>query len=102
MARRLKLHEELCTLLGSRNVYFQPPESLKMQYPCIKYSVSGADQRHANDHSYRFTKRYEVIVLDHSPVSDIPGKIIEHFQMCSFDRAYAADNLNHYVYTIYY
>lgn len=102
MARRLKLHEELCTLLGSTNVYFQPPESLKMQYPCIKYSLSGIDQKRANDHGYRFTKRYEVIVLTHGPGSDIPDKVHNHFQMCSFDRAYAADNLNHYVYTIYY
>ena len=32
MDRRLKLHEELCDILGSRNVYFQPPETVKMKY----------------------------------------------------------------------
>ena len=38
MDRRLQLHEELCSVLGSRNVYFQPPETIKLTYPCIIYS----------------------------------------------------------------
>ena len=99
---RLNLHEELCEILGSRNVYYQPPESVKMRYPCIKYSRSGINQRHANDKSYNNTNRYEIIVIDLDPDSVIPDKILEHFKMCSFDRGYVSDNLNHNVYTLYY
>ena len=37
MKTRYELHEFLCEILGSRNVYFQPPESVKMKYPAIVY-----------------------------------------------------------------
>lgn len=102
MASRLELHEELCTLLESRNVYFQPPESVKMRYPCVRYSRSGMNTKRANDGIYNNTNRYEVIVIDHDPDSKIPDSILSHFQMCSFDRQYIADNLNHFVFTIHY
>lgn len=102
MASRLNLHEELCELLGSRNVYFQPPESLKMHYPCIRYSLSGMDQRRANDGLYKTMNRYEVTVIDSDPDSDIYKRLLNHFPMCNFDRPYIADNLNHFTLTIYY
>lgn len=102
MATRLELHEELCAILKSRNVYFQPPEGNKMKYPCIRYSKAGIDQKRADDMNYKSTNKYEIVVLDKDPDSTIHELILEHFQMCSFDRWYAADNLNHYVLTLYY
>lgn len=102
MASRLELHEEFCVLLGTRNVYFQPPTSVNMNYPCIKYSIAGMDQKHANNAIYNSCTRYEITVIDYDPDSDIPGKILKHFPMCSFDRAYSSDNLNHFVLTLYY
>lgn len=102
MASRLQLHEELCALLGSRNVYFQPPESVKMNYPCIRCSWTGIEQRRANNGSYLRTNKYELIVIDYDPESEIPEKILAHFPMCRFDRGYIADNLNHFVLTLYF
>lgn len=102
MASRLELHEELCELLGSRNVYYSPPESVKMSYPCIRYSLSGIQQDYANDEHYRDINKYEVIVIDPDPDSSIHLWTAHHFAMCSFDRAYVADNLNHFVLTLYY
>lgn len=102
MASRLDLHEEFVNILGIKNSYFQPPESIKLNYPCIKYSKSGIDTNHANNKRYKNTNRYEVIVIDRDPDSEIPDMILDHFQMCSFDRAYTYDNLNHFVLTLYY
>lgn len=102
MASRLNLHEELCGLLGSRSVYFQPPSSVRMNYPCIKYSLSGIDSKSANDAKYNSVNRYELIVIDSNPDSDIHVKILNHFPMCRFDHPYVADNLNHFVLTLYY
>ena len=102
MASRPQLHEELCELLGSRNVYYQPPTSLLMEYPCIRYSLSGIDQKNANNKHYMNTNRYEVTVIDYNPDSDIPGKILARFPMASFDRPYPSGNLNHCVLTLYY
>ena len=102
MANRLNLHKELCELLGSTNVYFQPPASLSMKYPCIIYSLSIIEALHADDINYKNTRRYEVTVIDKDPDSETPDKILNHFKMCSFDRGYPADNLNHFVLSLYY
>ena len=102
MASRLNLHEELCDILGNRRVYFQPPASVKMSYPCICYSLGNVDTKKADDINYKNTKRYEIVVIDPDPDSDIYEKILAHFTMCSFDRPYVADNLNHWVLNLYY
>ena len=102
MANRLQLHKELCEIIGSTNVYFQPPASVSMKYPCIKYSLSGIDIAHADDRNYKNIREYMVTVMDKNPDSETPEKILDHFRMCRFDRSYTADNLNHYVITLYY
>ena len=102
MASRLELHEELCVLLGSRNVYFQPPESLKLKYPGIVYYRSGVSKLNADDRMYKNTTEYTITIIDSNPDSEIPDQILNHFPMCRFDRSYTSDNLNHYVLTLYY
>jgi len=102
MASRLKLHEELCTILGSRNVYFQPPESVKINYPGIVYSIDGASIKRADNSSYRITNKYSITVIDYDPDSILYSKILSQFSSCSLDRTYVADNLNHFVLTLYY
>ena len=102
MATRLTLHEELCELLGSSNVYFQPPESVKMKYDAIRYELGGKDLKRANNKVYQNTNRYECVLITRDPDTTIPDAIISHFEMCSFGRPYTADNLNHYPFTIYY
>lgn len=102
MASRLKLHEELCEILGSRNVYFNPPEDHKMKYPAIRYSLSGVDHARANNVIYRNTNQYSVIVIDEDPDSTIFMRILEHFQMCSAGSPYTAENLSHFPLTLYH
>ena len=102
MEHRLRLHEELCAILETNRVYFQPPASVQMKYPCIRYSKAAPDIKRANDRIYKNTSRYEVTVIDSDPDSGIPDKVFNHFPMCSWDRAYTADNLNHTVLTLYY
>ena len=67
MDRRLKLHEKLCDILGSRNVYFQPPETVKMKYPCIVYERSDGDTQFANNMPYTFALRYTVTLIGTDP-----------------------------------
>ena len=102
MASRLELHEELCTLLGSRNVYYNPPESVRMLYPAIRYSKTGMYTLKANDRLYKKDNQYQAIIIDPNPDSDIPDKCVEHFPMCSFGGPYVVDGLNHFPLTIYY
>lgn len=102
MAKREELHEELCTILGSRNVYFQTPESVKMQYDAIRYSLGGKDLKHANNKIYKSVNKYEGIIITRDPDTTLPDELLAHFEMCSLGRPYTADNLNHYPFTLYY
>lgn len=101
MASRLELQTELENILGSRNVYFQPPSSVRMQYPAIVYSRKDIEKRSANDGTYRKLPSYEVILIDKNPDSSFVEKIFD-LPYCSFDRHYISDNLNHDVFTLYY
>lgn len=101
MASRLELHEELCTLLGSRYVYYQPPESVKMKYPCIRYRKYAIDNVHADNLHYLQFHAYELIVIDKDPDSKI-AEAVSKLPRCRFNRLYYADNLNHFVFILYY
>ena len=107
MSKRLELHDILCEIVnitepdGDRHVYFQPPESIKMKYPAIRYSLSNIGNRFANDSVYNQSNSYELIVIDKNPDSEIVDKISK-LVFCSFNRSYISDNLNHFVFTIYY
>lgn len=99
--RRLLLHEVLCDLLGSRNVYFQPPASIKMKYPAIVYGIAVIDNIHANNGVYLSNTGYSVTVIDSDPDSPIVGKVAS-LPTSKFNRHYEKDNLNHDVYTIFF
>ena len=49
MASRLDLQTFLEELLKSKNVYFQPPESVKMKYPAIVYALDDIENVHADN-----------------------------------------------------
>ena len=98
---RIKLHEKLVGILGSRNVYFQPPESIKISYPCIIYKRSTGDTQFANDNPYTFRVRYQITYIDKNPDSDIIEKIAD-LPMCTFDRHFTTDNLNHDIFNLYF
>lgn len=101
MSRRLELHNKLEELLGSKNVYYQPPESLKMEYPCIRYSRNDIESNHADNMKYSNFTRYEIIVIDKRPDNAVIDKLLA-LSYTSYDRHYTSNNLNHDVITLYY
>lgn len=101
MGKRLELQKILEELLGSENVYFQPPSSKKMSYPAIVYERSRIEADRADNLAYRLYKRYQVTVIDPDPDSEIPDRIAK-LPLCSFDRYYTADNLNHNTFNLYF
>jgi hypothetical protein len=102
MANRAFLQTELETILGSKNVYFTPPPSVRMQYDAIRYELGGKDIKRANNRLYFYTNQYDGVVITRNPDSPIPDKLLAHFEMCSFGKPYVADNLYHFPFTIYY
>lgn len=102
MARtREELQTELEELLGSKNVYYQPPPSMFMKYPAIVYHRNDIRAIHADNLPYRRGHVYDVTVIDEDPDSVIVEKVSK-LPRCRFDRHYTADELNHDVFTLYY
>ena len=101
MGQRLELQELLKVILGSDHVYFQPPANVQMQYPSIVYSRDNSDTEFAGNKPYRYTQRYQVTVIDRDPDSGIPNKVAA-LPMCTHNRFYTADNLNHDVFNLYF
>lgn len=118
---RLDLHEELVNVLGSRNVYFVPDQSIRLRYPCIIYQLEREDIKRANNKPYLLCNQYQVTVISYDPDSDefegktitesnadmqgdsIIERLLYHFEW--IERAtnrYVVDNLNHDVFTLYY
>lgn len=99
--RRYSLHADLCEMLGSRNVYFQPPESFKLNYPCIVYELSRRNQRRADNRLYTLTSGYTVTYISSNPDDSFPERLAA-LEKCSFDRRFVSDGLYHDVFTLYY
>lgn len=99
MNNRLKLHALLKTM-GTENVYFQPPESIKMTYPAIVYKLSNVSNKFANNSVYKQNPGYMVTVIDKDPDSEIVQNL-SMLPQCKFDQHYTSDNLNHDVFTIF-
>lgn len=103
MAQRLDLQAELEDLMGAGvMVKFQPPPNYKLTYPCCLYELSGGDTKFANNMPYTFEKKYSVTIIDRNPDTNYVEMMAMHFPKCVFDRAYIADGLNHYVFTLYW
>ena len=101
MGSRLDLHNLLVEKLGSKNVYFQPPASLRMSYPAIVYYRSKIENDYADNVIYRQTYSYSITVIDANPDSEIVSKV-SLIPRIRHDRTYASDNLNHDVFTLIY
>lgn len=100
-SQRLNLDKILREILGTSNVYFQPPDTIKMKYPAIVYSRDDIENDHADNGVYMQSTVYQVVVIDRDPDSEIVTKVSK-MPKCTFDRHYAADNLNHDVFTLYF
>lgn len=101
MNSRYELQSILEKVLGSRNVYFQPPPSIKLAYPAIIYSRSELQNRYADDSVYSQNCVYKLTLIDKDPDSPLVGKISQ-LPFCKHVQNYKSDNLNHDVFTIYF
>ena len=106
MNRRLMLHNLLCGVLScptsrdNSRVYFQPPSSVRMNYPAIVYALDDIENTFANDGVYLSTKKYSITVIDSDPDSKLIEKV-SALPTCRYNRHYTKDNLNHDVFEIF-
>lgn len=98
---RLELHEKLCEILGSRNCYFNPPTGLTMEFPCIRYTCEGINEKFADNQVYLKTRRYNLILIDYNPDSEIADRLYK-LPYCHSGRFYVSNNLNHFPFEVYW
>lgn len=101
MDRRLELQELLEELLGSPNVYFQPPSNVQMAYPCFVYHRDYQDTDYADNGPYRRKWRYLLTYITRDPDDPVREKIAD-LPLCRFSRHYTANNLNHDAFNLYF
>jgi len=101
MPPRSELQTLFESLIGTGNVYFQPPSSVRMAYPCIVYERSNIQTKFADNLPYSNAKQYRVTVIDKDPDSIIPDEILK-LPKCVFDRHYNTENLNHDVFILFF
>lgn len=101
MDPRLKLQTILEEILGYRHVYFQPPESVKLEYPAIVYNLDYIKTQHGDNRPYVLKDRYSITLITPDPDNTIKD-ILAELPTCSFERFFTQENLNHYVYSLYF
>lgn len=97
--RRLILQAKLEEILGRKNVYYQPPENLRMQYPAIVYNLDDVEVNYADNLAYYRQRTYEVTLIIRDPDSGVTDKLLD-LPYCSFSRTSVVDHLYHYYYSL--
>lgn len=100
MGSRLQLHNELLAI--APKAYYQPPSSVKMQYPCFVYKLDPPKSFHADNRKYKKFPCYTVTYISPTVADDKVDEILNRFQYCTLAKPYVADGLYHYAFTIYY
>lgn len=98
---RVELHHKLVSMLGSNNVYFDPPENFKLQYPCIVYYLEGLADSSADNQVYRRMRRYSLTYI--TPIAEDPfAEELADIRYCTLNRPYTVSDLYHWAYTLFY
>ena len=82
-------------------MYYQPPENLKLKFPCIVYDLNRIQNQFADNIKYVRSLGFRVTYITRNPDDEAIVKIND-LPFCSFDRTFVSDNLHHYEYTIYF
>lgn len=101
-SKEAKLQKTLEKILGNHNVYYQPPETIKIKYPCIIFRRSAINTNHADNKAYKMADRYDLTVIQQKTDTRLANKLVRELPMCSFDRSYNQNNLYHEALTLYW
>lgn len=103
MATRLTLQQKLSDIFETSNVYFNPPETLKLNYPCVIYSRENGRSLRADNISYIFKLKYQIMYIgkDVNPEALIKKAMIS-FKTIEYDRHYFSNGLSYDVFNLYW
>lgn len=87
--------------LSGVNVYFQPPQSIRISYPAIIYSLSNISHTNANNNTYTIEHEYKIVLVDKNPDSKTIEKLMT-LPRIRFADQYVKDGLYYNSFYIYY
>ena len=97
------LQEYLQKLMGDKvKVYYQPPENVKLKYPCIVLELSNALIHYADNNPYFSNKRQSITLMCLDADNDEYVNKLLTIPMCTFDRRFINDRIVHDIFSIYY
>ena len=97
------LQEMLQELMGENvKVWYQPPENLKLKYPCIIFGISNALIEYADNNPYQIHKRYTVTLMTRTADNHEMLDKLLNLPLCTFDREFINDDIVHDVFTLYF
>lgn len=98
---RVTLDAILRATLGSTNVYFDPPESFKLKFPCIVYTEAPPIERFADNSPYNRMKKYMLVYITRDADDPMVDKI-DDLRYCNLVRSYISDGFRHYAFDLFY
>lgn len=93
-----KAYSVLKEIVGD-NVYFNPPSNLKIQYPCVVYSINDILNKNADDEVYKQNIKYDCTLITKN-VNDPLLKDLSKIKTFRYSRHYVVDSLHHYAFLI--
>lgn len=102
MASRLLLQEKLEEILGSDHVYYQPPETIKLRYPCIVYSLDPTYTAKADNKNYIIINRYHIKHIYKRLPESLKDTLLSKFMTITHDGRVIADSMYNDDFTLYF
>lgn len=102
MLKRVDIQEKFKFLLGSNNVYYQPPANLKMKYPAIVYSLDGLDVKHFDNTRLINKTCFSVTHIYRNENENLVETMLKNFEYISFDNRSIVDGIYNDHFTIYW
>ena len=78
-------------------LYYQPPASLKITYPCVVYEGTGTRSVRADNGHYILFRRYNITFITKKEDPGFIKEILGSINYGSIDREFISDNLYHTV-----
>ncbi len=98
MSKRKELDSKLRQILP--NVYYQPPATIKMQYPCAVYSRNRTNPFFADNQKYVRKETYRITVVDENPDS-VYADAVDQLVEARWVNSFSTQGLHHFVFEIY-
>ena len=99
--RRDQFMNHLSETFEDVKVYYAPPENVKLFYPCFVIDPGIVDNRYSNGKIYASVVKFSVKYITKHVDDYIINDFLKAQLYTSLDRVYTADNLRHYVFTVY-